>query len=47
MEVAQRGFHLVGESCMEDIEPALELLYESTAYQALTENEVNCDYTVN
>lgn len=39
--MAQRGLHLVGEDCMEVIEPALESLYESTAYPALTGNEVN------
>ncbi len=42
MEVVQRGFRLLQGNYMEDIEPALEFLYENTAHPALTGNEVNC-----
>lgn len=41
MKVAQRGFWLVGGSCMEIIEPTLESRMKSVAYAALTGNEVN------
>lgn len=34
---------MVRGDCTDDIEPALESLCESTAYPALTENEVNCN----
>lgn len=32
VEVAQRGFHLVGGSCTEIIEPTLEFRMKSVAY---------------
>lgn len=31
LETAQRGNHLLGDFCGDNIEPAWELLYESTA----------------
>ena len=40
MKVAQRGFWLVGGSCMEIIEPTLEFRMKSVCL-ALTGNEVN------